>query len=62
MKLSELKAILYSTRGYTQFAILYDSRTNTDITNGTIDNIVEKYGDKVVVRIEAFENQLIITV
>lgn len=62
MKLNELKGILKSNRGCTQFAILYDSRTNADIATGTIDNIVANYGEKEVVRIEAFENQLIITV
>jgi hypothetical protein len=62
MKLNELKSILYSNRGYTQFAILYDSETNADIATGTIDRIVADYGEKAVIRIEAFENQLIITV
>lgn len=62
MKLNELKSILYSNRGNTQFAILFDSKTNADIANGTIDNIVANYGEKEVIRIEAFENQLIITI
>jgi hypothetical protein len=62
MKLKNLKSILKSNRGNIQFAILYDSKTNADIEQGTIDNIVENYGEKEVVRIEAFESQLIITV
>lgn len=63
MKLKDLKAVLYSNRGYTQCAIIYDSKTNTDIENGcTIDYAVQKHGDKEVIRIEAFENQLLITV
>ena len=62
MKLNELKSILYSNRGYTQFAILYDSKTNADISMGTIDNIVAEHGEKEVIRIEAFENQLLITI
>lgn len=62
MKLKDLKQILYSNRGSIQFAVMYDSKTNTDIERGTIDNIVANHGEKEVVRIEAFENQLIITV
>ena len=34
MKLKELKSILRSNRGSVQFAIVYDSKTNTDIENG----------------------------
>lgn len=63
MKLTELKSILYSSRGSVQFAILYDAKTNTDIENGcSIDCIVKNYGNKEVKQIEAFENQLIITI
>lgn len=62
MKLKELKPVLRSNRGSVQFAILYDSKTNSDIESASIDYIVENYGDKDVIRIEAFENQLIVTV
>ena len=63
MKLSELKNILYSNRGSVQFAIVYDSKTNTDIENGcSIDYAVKTHGDKEVKRIAAFENQLLIIV
>lgn len=62
MKLNELKNILQSNRGCVQFAILYDSKKNADIDNGTIDYIVANHGEKEVIRIEASENQLIITV
>lgn len=62
MKLKELENILYSNGGYTQFAILYDIETNTDIATGTIDYIVKNYGEKDVKRIEAFEHQLLINV
>lgn len=62
MKLNELKTILRSARGSIQFAILYDSRTNKDIATGSIDYIVKNYGDKEAKRIEAFENQLLITI
>lgn len=62
MKLKELKTILYSNRGNIQFAILYDRNANADIETGSIDYIVEKYSEKEVKHIEAFENQLLITV
>lgn len=63
MKLKDLKSVLYSTRGYIQFAIVYDRVNNTDLENGcSIEYAVKKYGDRTVYHIEAFENQLIITV
>lgn len=62
MKLNELKTILKSNRGSVQFAILYDSKANADIDNGSIDYIVECHGEKEVKRIEAFEHQLIIII
>lgn len=63
MKLCDLKTILYSSRGSVQFAIVYDIATNADIEAGcSIEYAVEHYGDKEVKHIEAFGNQLIITV
>lgn len=63
MKLKELKSILYSPRGGVQFAVVYDSSTNTDIETGcSIEYAVRQHGEKEIVRIEAFENQLIISV
>lgn len=63
MKLKELRTVLYSNRAGVQFAIVYDSKTNTDIESGcSIDYAVKKHGDKEVIHIEAFENQLLITV
>jgi hypothetical protein len=62
MKLKELKTILFSSRGSIQFAILYDCNANADIETGSIDYIVEKYSEKEVKHIEAFENQLLITI
>jgi hypothetical protein len=63
MKLKELSGILYSTRNCVQFAIIYDHNTNTDIENGcTIDFAIREHGDKEVKQIQAFVNQLLITV
>lgn len=63
MKLKDLKTVLYSSRGAVQFAIVYDRAQNKDLENGcSIDYAVEKYGDRTVCHVEAFENQLLITV
>lgn len=62
MTLNDLKTILKSNRGGFQFAILYDSKANADIDTGSIEYIIEQHGEKEVIRIEAFENQLLITV
>ena len=62
MKLKDLKSVLRSPRGGVQFAILYDSNTCTDIAEASVDYIVENFPEKEVIRIEAFEHQLIITV
>lgn len=63
MKLKDLKSVLYSNRGNIQFAIVYDSRTNADIESGcSIDYAVEQHGEKELIRIEAFENKIILVV
>lgn len=63
MTLKDMKSVLYSSRGNVQFAIVYDSEKNIDIENGcSIDYAVEKYGDLNVKRIEAYENQLLLTI
>lgn len=63
MKLKELKTILYSNRGNIQFAIVYDSKLNADVESGcSIEYAIEKCGEKEVKHIEAFKDQLLITV
>ena len=63
MKIKDLKSVLYSTTGSIQFAILYDSESNKDIVQGSsVDYIVHNYGDKELRHIQAFENQLILTI
>lgn len=63
MKLENLKPVLYSTHGNMTFAIVYDEAQNKDLENGcTVDYAIEKYGVREVKRIEAFENQILITV
>ena len=61
MKIKQLKNVLYSTTGNIQFAIVYDSKTHKDLENGcSIDYAVKHYGDRELIRIKAFENQLIL--
>ena len=63
MKLKELKQILYSRRDNIQFAIVYDSKLNTDVENGcSIEYAIKHYCEKEIKHIEAFENQLVITI
>lgn len=63
MKLKDLSNVLYSTRGNIQFAIVYDQEKNADIASGcSIDYAVEKYGERELKQIEAFENQLVIII
>ena len=62
MLLKDLKSVLCSRTGSIQFAIVYDSKTNTDIENGcSVEYAVKTHGEREVIRIEAFENQLLIT-
>ena len=61
MLLKELSTVLNSRRGYIQFAIVYDSEKNIDIENGcSVDYAIEKYGEKTVKHIDAFENMIVI--
>ena len=63
MKLKEMKSVLFSRRGSVQFAIIYDLEKNEDIENGcSIEYAIKHYGEKEVKHIEAFENNLLITV
>lgn len=62
LTLNDLRGILYSNRGNVQFAIIWDSKTGRDIENGcTIEYAIKNYGKRVVTRIEASENNLVIT-
>lgn len=61
MKLGEMKSILYSVHGYPQRAIIFSLKSNRDLEEGIVDYLVNKYKDENVRRIEAFENQILIT-
>ena len=62
MKLSDLSNILYSLKGWPQQATVYDTSTNEDIDGGVVDSMVERYADREIVRIEAFDNILILVI
>ena len=63
MKIKELKDVLKSARGYIQLAIVFDSKEHKDIEGGcSIDYAVAHYGDRELIRIEAYENQLVLYV
>lgn len=63
MQIKDLKSILYSTTGNVQFAVVYDSKTFTDIIDGcSIDYAVKEYGDYELKRIQADGNKLVLTI
>jgi len=63
LKIKDLRKVLFSNKGAVQFAIVYDSNKHADLENGcTIDYVVAQYGERELKRIEAFENQLILTI
>ena len=63
MKLKDLASVLYSTRGSIQFSIVYDSNANADIEAGcSVEYAVEQYGERELKHIQAFENQLVLTI
>ena len=63
MKLKELESILYSSHGRIQTAILYDVEFGLDLDVGNpVDSVVKRYGELIVNRIEAFDDNLVIGV
>ena len=63
MKLKELKSILFSNRGDIQWAIVYDYTNNVDLTEEcAIEYAIANYGDRIVHRISASDNLIIISV
>ena len=63
MKLKDLQPVLYSRRGGIQSTIVYDAEKNLDVENGcSVEYAVREYGERTVRHIEAFENQLLITI
>lgn len=63
MRLSELSGILRSTRGDIQLAVVYDGEKNYDLEDGcSVEYAIKHYGDKELKQLQAFEDQIIITI
>lgn len=63
IRLGDLKSILYSRHGSTQEAIVYDLETNTDLEDDCyVDYAVKAYADRIVKRITADGDKLVITI
>lgn len=61
MKLKDLADIIYSTRDFVVFAVVYDTTTRKDILSGcTVECAIEKYGEREVKRIIPEDNNLVI--
>lgn len=60
MKLKELKNIIYSSRGNIINAVLYDTKTDMDVENATIDYIIENHENDIIKRITIENNTLIL--
>lgn len=62
IKLSSLRDVLYSTRGYVQMAVIYDDVNDEDIDEGTVEGIIDAYGDYPIKHIEAWKDTLVFTI
>lgn len=63
MTLKDLSPVLRSRRDNIQTAIIWDEKECRDLENGcSVEYAIKEYGDRPVKRIEAFENNLLITV
>lgn len=63
MTLTSLKSILYSTRGTIQSCVVYDMDNNIDLLDGcSIEHAIQQYGEAEVKHIQAYNNDLIITI
>lgn len=62
-KLKDYADVLYSTRNFVIFAVVYDTATRKDILSGcTIECAIEEYGEREVKRIYPEDNTLIIII
>ena len=62
MKLKDLKEILKSPEGDVEFGVLYDKAQYTTLDEGSVDYLIQKYGESDVVRIYASSGLLIIVI
>ena len=63
MRLSELSGILRSETGSIQWAIVYDDEKHCDVESGcSVEYAIKNYGEREVKRLQAFEDQIVITI
>ena len=62
-KLKDYADVLYSTRDFVVFTVIYDTATRKDILSGcTIECAIKEYGEKEVKRIIPEDNELVICI
>ena len=62
MKLKDLKEILKSSDGDVKFGVLYNKTQCKTLDEGSVDYLIQKYGESDIVRICASNDLLIITI
>lgn len=62
MKLKDLKEILKSPEGDVKFGVLYDRNQHKTLDEGSVDYLIQKYGECTVIRVCASNDLLIITI
>ena len=62
MKLKDLKEILKSPEGDVKFGVLYNKAQCKTLDEGSVDYLIQKYGESDVVRIYASNDLLIIAI
>lgn len=64
MKIKQIKKLIYSNRNNIQNVIIYNQSIDIDIASGNASDILnkEEYQNYVVQRIEAINNDIIITI
>lgn len=64
MKIKQLKKLIFSSRNNIQNVIIYNQSIDIDIASGNASDILnkEEYQDYIVQRIEAMNNDIIITI
>ena len=62
MKLKDLKEILESPEGDVTFGVLYNKAQHETLDEGSVDYLIQEYGESDVVRIYASSGLLIIAI
>ncbi len=62
MKLKDLKETLKSPEGDVKFGVLYNKAQRKTLDEGSVDYLIQKYGESDIVGICASNNLLIITI